>query len=184
MMKKHAFLISLVAVVMVLSLSVGITWAFLKEKVENPAVNKFSENVTAVTVEEEFNGTLKKNVNVKNTGKSTAYVKVKLVTYRVNEKGDRIGGTATIPDFTAGNNWLDAGNGTYIYALPVAPNSSPEQKLVPGAGITLQKYTDDDGGVQVIEVIAESIQSAPASAVKGAWNVDVDDQGKISLKSN
>ena len=47
-------------------------------------------------------------------------------------------------------------------------------------GITLvSSYTDSDGGRQVIEVIAEAIQSVPADAVEQAWNGTVTD-GSIS----
>ena len=45
------------------------------------------------------------------------------------------------------------------------------------------KYTDADGGRQVIEVIAEAIQSVPTSVVKEYWNVTVDANGMISAPS-
>ena len=40
-----------------------------------------------------------------------------------------------------------------------------------------------DGGRQVIEVIAEAIQSVPTSVVADNWNVTVDANGVISAPS-
>ena len=48
------------------------------------------------------------------------------------------------------------------------------------SGIELQSYTDADGGRQVIEVIAEAIQSVPASVVADKWKVTVNADGTIS----
>ena len=51
---------------------------------------------------ESFDGTTKTNVDVVNDSNITAYIRVKLVTYRVNDAGQHIGGTAAIPSFTPG----------------------------------------------------------------------------------
>ena len=55
--------------------------------------------------------------------------------------------------------------------------------MIGNDGITLVKYTDADGGRQVIEVIAEAIQSVPTSVVTVYWNVTVDANGMISAPS-
>ena len=107
---------------------------------------------------------------------------MKLVTYRVNEKGERIGGTATIPGFTLGNGWF-AKDGFYYYNKPVAPDAKPANDLIGSSGIALKEYTDADGGRQVIEVIAEAIQSVPTSVVADNWNVTVHANGVISAPS-
>ena len=77
---------------------------------------------------------------------------------------------ATIPSFTLGKDWVKHGE-YYYYTKPVAPNDSTGDLL--GTSITLQEYTDADGGKQAIDVMAEAIQSTPASAVTSAWNVQV-----------
>ena len=43
-----------------------------------------------------------------------------------------------------------------------------------------RSYNDADGGRQVIEVMAEAIQSKPVEAVKQAWNVDISKSGEIT----
>ena len=144
--------------------------------------NTFEPATVTCEVQENFDGTVKKDVTVKNTSNIDAYLRVKLVTYRVNDKGERIGGTAAIPSFTPGEGWFEK-DGFYYYNKPIAPNKTPAANLIGNDGITLVKYTDADGGRQVIEVIAEAIQSVPTSVVKEYWNVTVDANGVISAPS-
>lgn len=153
--------------------AVGATVAYLSKQAE--VVNTFEPGKVTCKVTEEFDGSVKKNVNVINTGNTDAYLRVKLVTYRVNEKGEKIGGTAEIPAFTPGDGWFAKG-GFYYYSLPVNPGEKPDTNLINSIEVrSIYKDADDpDGGKQVIEVMAEAIQSTPADAVVSSWNVAVD----------
>ena len=160
----------LVVSVLVLLLAVaGGTLAWLNAQTDG-VVNTFTPAQVSCKVTEEFKGETKKNVNVENTGNIDAYIRVKLVTYRVNDAGQHIGGTAAIPTFTPGQGWVPH-DGYYYYTKPVEPNKKPEADLI--SSITLESYTDADGGKQVIEVMAEAIQSVPDTAVKDAWGVTI-----------
>lgn len=170
-----------IAVVLLLSATVTGTLMYLVSKT-TAVTNTFEPATVTCEVQENFDGTVKKDVTVKNTSNIDAYLRVKLVTYRVNDKGERIGGTAAIPSFTPGEGWFEK-DGFYYYNKPVAPNKPPAANLIGNDGITLVKYTDADGGRQVIEVIAEAIQSVPASVVADNWNVTVDANGVISAPS-
>lgn len=165
--KTAALILSLLLLV---TAAVGGTLAYLLTQTES-VTNTFTPSKVACTVTENFNGETKSNVNVTNTGDTEAYIRVKLVTYRVNDKGEHIGGTATIPTFTLETNWVEH-SGYYYYTLPVAPNEKPAVDLI--SSITLEdSYTDADGGKQVIEVMAEAIQSSPAKAVRESWGVSI-----------
>ena len=167
--KAGALLISLLAL---LTLTVGGTVAYLVAT--TPEVeNTFTPSQVSCEVTENFNGTTKSNVNVTNTSNIDAYLRVKLVTYRVNgEDNHRIGGTATIPQFAPGTNWVKYGD-YYYYTKPVAPGSSTPS-VIAGNGLTLQgRYDDADGGKQAIDVMAEAIQSVPDKAVGEAWKVTI-----------
>ena len=166
----------LLSLLLVVTTAVGGTVAYLVTKTPD-VKNSFTPSKVTCEVTEEFNGTAKSNVNVTNTGDTEAYIRVKLVTYRVNDKGQHIGGTATIPDFNPGTNWVPYG-GYYYYTLPVAHDKTPEQPLIGTSGITLLTYNDADGGKQVIEVMAEAIQSGPANAVGDSWGVSIS-EGKV-----
>ena len=160
------------SLLLVIGMVVGSTVAWLSTK-SAPITNTFLPSHVSCSVTEEFNGTTKSNVNVINTGDIDAYIRVKLVTYRVNDKEQHIGGTAEIPDFKPGAGWVKNGD-YYYYTKPVAPDEQPETSLIDS--ITLTGSYDDaddaDGGKQVIEVMAEAIQSTPAKAVTEAWGVD------------
>ena len=87
-------------------LAIGGTIAWLSTK-DEPITNTFTPSHVTCEVTENFNGTVKSNVNVKNTGDTEAYIRVKLVTYRTNDDGQHIGGTAEIPEWRFTSiNWL------------------------------------------------------------------------------
>lgn len=166
--KVGALLLSLLLLTV---FAVGGTVAYLVTRT-TPVQNTFTPATVSCEVTEDFNGITKSNVNVQNTGDTYAYIRVKLVSYRVNASGQHIGGTATVPGFTPGANWVQNG-GYYYYTKPVSAGESPADPLIGNSGITLKTYDDADGGKQVIEVMAEAIQSSPANAVQQSWGVSI-----------
>ena len=166
----------LIALLLFSALAVGGTVAWLTANA-TPVENTFTPSHVACSVTENFDGTTKKNVNVTNDSDIDAYIRVKLVTYRVNANGDHIGGTASLPTFTLGTGWVEYGD-YYYYTKPVAPNQKPETNLTDSMTLT-GTYNDADGGKQVVEVMAEAIQSQPAKAVGEAWGVTIS-QGSVT----
>lgn len=173
-------LVSLLLAMVLLTGAVGGTLAWLLTQTEE-ITNTFTPAGVPNTPEEKFDGETKTSIVVKNEGNIAAYVRVMLVTYRVNDQGAHIGGEATVPDFNLGTGWFEQ-DGYYYYAKPVAPGASSGELL--GSSITLKQYTDADGGKQVIEVISESIQSVPTSTVESVWKVDVDANGNLTKGGN
>lgn len=164
------------ATVLLLALAIGGTVAWLSTQ-DTPITNTFTPSQVACKVQEEFNGTVKSNVNVKNTGDTKAFIRVKLVTYRTNDAGDHIGGIAEIPGFTPGAGWVKHGD-YYYYTKPVAPDQAPENALIDRIPLN-ESYEDADGGHQSIDVMAEAIQSVPDAAVKEAWALSIDTNGNL-----
>lgn len=177
---------SLVLVVSVLVLLLAVAGGTLAWLTANtgPVVNTFDPAQVSCAVTEDFNGTIKSNVNVTNTSDIYAYIRVKLVTYRVNAQNQHIGGTAEIPEFKPGEGWVKYGE-YYYYTRPVAPdNNSPDIPLIDETGIKLTgSYDDADGGKQVIEVMAEAIQSSPAEAVGKSWGVTISEGSVTAYKA-
>lgn len=173
------------AVVLALSLALaagcaaGGTVAWLADETED-VVNTFEPAKVGNEIVEEFDGTAKTSIKVENTGDVEAYVRVKLVTYRVDDGGNRIGGEAVIPTFSLGGNWFEQG-GYYYYEGKVAIGGQTGDLIASGSKIELESYSDADGGKQVIEVLSESIQTLPATAVEEAWGVVVDPDGKLTV---
>lgn len=154
------------AAVLALALCAGATAAWMTAA-SRQTQNTFLPAEVTCQVEEAFSGREKTSVTVRNTGNISAFLRLRLVTYRVNEKGERIGGTAEIPPLSPGEGWLAGADGCYYYVRPVAPNELTGNLLA--RALPLTAYADADGGVQVIEVVAEAIQSVPAEAVSRAW---------------
>lgn len=171
----------MICLALLAGLAVGGTLAWLTSSTGS-VVNTFTVGNVKGEVEENFDGTIKKNVNVTNTGDVDAYIRVKLVTYRVNAAGDPIGGEVESPSFTPGTGWVEHDH-YYYYTLPVKPKAKPEADLIEDPGIKLKEYPDVDGGRQVVEVMAELIQSEPASAVQDAWKVTVNPNGTLKVSS-
>ncbi|MGN0493691.1 MAG: hypothetical protein ACI4F7_08600 [Acutalibacteraceae bacterium] len=174
--KKLAVLLISLAL---LTLGVGTTAAFITVRTQN-VENTFNPSHVTCEVTEDFDGKIKSKVNVTNTSDVSVYIRVKLISYRVNSEEEIIGGTADIPDFVCGEGWFKNEDGFYYYNKPVAPGEKPEADLTGDCEIELKEYTDADGGKQVIEVLAEAIQSEPEDAVRDNWNVTVAEDGTIS----
>lgn len=170
-----------IATAMLLALAIGGTVAWLTTKT-NGMTNTFNPSKVACEVTESFKENVKSNVNVTNTGDTEAYIRVKLVTYRTNDQGQHIGGTATLPSFALGANWVEY-DGYYYYTLPVAAGEKPVTNLTTDSMTLTASYDDADGGKQAIDVMAEAIQSGPAQAVGQAWGVSIS-QGSVTAYSN
>ena len=167
--KNKSILLLLPVLVLILAV-IGGTAAYLLSQT-SPVKNDFTLSHVSCEVTESFDGFRKTDVNVTNTGDTEAFLRVKLVSYRVNTQGQRIGGQAAIPAFTPGSGWTAYG-GFYYYTAPVAPGASPADPLIDSMDLAIY-YDDADGGRQVIEIMAEAIQSTPDQAVGSAWGVRI-----------
>lgn len=170
------------SLVLLLALAVGGTVAWLNARTPK-VTNTFTPAHVTCEVEEAFDKTtgVKTDVNVKNTSDIDVYIRVKLVTYRTNDAGQHIGGTAELPAFTLGENWVEK-DGYYYYTLPVAPGKTPAANLADKMTLTAS-YDDADGGKQALDVMAEAIQSTPEEAVADAWGVKIA-QGSVTKAGN
>ncbi len=181
-MKKHITPLSVALILLLVLATVGTTVAYLISHAA-PVINTFIPSVADVEVEEDFDGKVKKNVTAANNSEFDAFIRIRLVTYRVSddpaETGEtgvpnRIGGTAVIPPFTLGDDWAEH-DGYYYYLKPVAPGEKPATPLIGEPGITLvDKYDDVDGGKQALLVMADLIQAEPLTAIQTAWGVTIE----------
>ena len=168
----------LIAIILLISTAVGSTVAFLATKSE-PVENSFEyANVSCkVTQNCDTDGSI---VQVKNTGTISAYIRAAVVANWIDVDGNI---AASVPegysyDLTCSSgSWAQGKDGFFYYLLPVAPGASTEGNLLTCtvACPETPKYTLS------VEVLAEAIQSTPASAVNEAWSAAVDGDGKLSV---
>ena len=190
MSKKRKYLMTALLVLCVIA-AVGGTVAFMLKKAQKK--NTFQVAQVNCEVHEEmdeaehanngnFNGTTKSDICVKNTGNIDEFIRIRLVSYYVDNSGAIVGrASSDYPALTLKSGWIAGANHTYYYTQPVVANASTTILCEP---ITLRTKTLVDGTEvkQVIEVFAEAIQANPEKAVTEAWGVTVTG-GKITSAS-
>ena len=161
--------ILLAAVIVLLAGAVGGTWAFLVAQSE-PVENNFTYAHVRCTIDEKFDGTTKSDVKIQNTGDIPAYIRARIV---VTWK-DTSGNVSAVPvkntDYTIAFNetdWTQQGDYWYCKTAVNPDDFTPEL-------ITECKKTDNANAPKdyydlSVEILADAIQSEPASAVTEAW---------------
>ena len=168
----------LIAIILLISTAVGSTVAFLATKPE-PVENSFEyANVSCkVTQNCDTDGSI---VQVKNTGTISAYIRAAVVANWMDMDGNI---AASVPkgysyDLTySSGSWVQGKDGFFYYLLPVAPGASTEGNLL----TCTVACPENPEYTLSVEVLAEAIQSTPASAVHEAWSAAVDGDGKLSV---
>lgn len=166
-------LAALVALVLIIGAVVGGTLAYLAARTD-AIVNTFNPAKVDITVEEDFNGSTKKDVKIKNNDDTEVYIRA---TYVVTWKdaAENVYPEQPQPgvDYTISLNpeqdWFNY-NGYYYYTEPVAPRASTGVLIdlcTPVAGRAPEGYTLS------VNVLASAIQSVPAEAVGQAWGVSI-----------
>ena len=167
----------LIAVILLISTAVGSTVAFLATKTE-PVENSFeyADVSCEVMQDRDTDGSI---VQVKNTGTISAYIRAAVVANWIDADGRNI--VASVPegysyDLTCSSgSWAQGNDGFFYYLLPVAPGASTEGNLLT-CTVTCPETPEYTLSV---EVLAEAIQSTPASAVNEAWSAAVDGSGML-----
>lgn len=166
----------LIAIILLISTAVGSTVAFLATKTK-PVENSFEyANVSCkVTQNCDTDGSI---VQVKNTGTISAYIRADVVANWIDADGNI---AASVPegysyDLTcSSSSWAQGNDGFFYYLLPVAPGALTEGSLLT-CTVTCPENPEYTLSV---EVLAEAIQSTPASAVNEAWRAAVDGSGML-----
>lgn len=174
----------LAAVVLVSALAVGGTLAFILTQTEEK-VNVFAPAKVACAVTETFDGTTKRDVAVKNTGDTAAYIRAAvIVTWMKDGNAADQSVTARLPqegtDYElayAADGWLHGDDGYWYYQDPVAPGDGTG-KLIERC-VQLAGTNVPDGYHLSVEIAASAIQSVPETVVADEWHVVLND-GKIT----
>lgn len=176
--KRQLFLTAALIAVMCIVIS-AVTLAYIFTNT-GEVKNIFTPSEVGGDVVENFDGEVKKDVCVKNTGDVESYIRAGVIVTWMNEAGTEVAPTLPVEgtDYTieyadATTSWVKADDGFWYYTKPVAPGVTTdylikECKLIEGV-------TPPDGYYLSVEIIASSIQSTPATVVTEQWNSGVSD---------
>ena len=192
-------LITILAVIVVLVVAVTSISAVVAYMIKrsDEVKNTFVPAKIDYNVVENFDGEIKTSVKVQSTSNVDTYIRVKVITYWKDSKGNIVGRTSPTVGFTANNNgawkyntddWLyDATNQTFYYKTTLAPHATTDDILnLTGAfgGIELESVTEGDTVKftyhPVVTFIVEGVQANPNNAVTESWGVTLDSNGNIT----
>lgn len=174
---KRKWLGTLVALALVLCIAGGATLAFLM--VTMPSMtNVFQYGHVTCAVQEEFDGTTKSDVSIKNTGNTQSYIRVKLVFTWKDAEGNVSAQPVTDQDYKMDLNKVDwfEKDGYYYAKAPVAPDHNTPDLIHSCTEIVANA---PEGDTLSLEILADAIQSTPTRAVEQAWGVIVDTDGLL-----
>lgn len=182
-MKTKKALALLISVLLVVGAAVGGTIAYMIDK--SPKIdNVFTPSEVTTTVVENFDGKVKENVQIQNTGDTTAWIRAAVVITWKDESGN-VYGTAPVAgtDYSitykvdSTNDWVTGKDGFYYYTKPV--KSVKEDSANCTTGVLIEeckpltnsegKSTAPDGYSLNVEIIGSAIQSVPSEVFNKKW---------------
>lgn len=187
----------LVSLILVLSVLLGNTWMYLTDSVP-VVVNTFNPGRVTSDVVETLEDDIKKDVAIKNSGNTDAYIRAAIVVTWKNEEGEIWGETKPVKDVdytivtnevlesTATGSWILGKDGFYYWTAPVAPfdPNNPDALCTTGNLIESCSYLGNapEGYHLSVEILGSAIQSRGIKLngtrlVEDAWDiVEVDDE--------
>lgn len=178
--RSTKFIALLVSMVLLVVGAVGGTVAYIVAHAD-PVKNVFEATSVPCEVVEKFDGQVKSNVQIQNTGNIDAYIRARVVITWQDEDGNV---AAQVPvqdtdytiDYDSTGDWVQVGDYWYC-SEAVAPS-----KTTP---VLIAKCEPVEGKAPAgyylsVEILAESIQSQPSSVAHEVWNVTVDQDGTIT----
>ena len=184
--KKDVVLLVL-AFLLVVSIPVGATLAIMHNRT-NEVVNTFAPAYVDCTINEDFDQEKKTSVKITNTSNVQAYLRIRVLSYWQDSKGNIVDRPAALPSISYDTtNWIyDQKQATYYCVVPIARDADTPELLKSGSVIMLENSVSEDIKVDgvylytntyyhVVEFVAEAIQSEPDTAVEANWNLTIDD---------
>lgn len=153
--RKKAVLL-LAAAMLILVCGVGATLAYLVTQ-DGPLENTFTPGYVTSEVKEDFDGTTKENVTIKNTGNVSAYIRAAIVVTWQDAQGNTLPEVPGTDDYAISINssdWTQEG-GYYYYKAAVSANESTANLI----DSCTQTKTYEDGRKLCVEVIGSAIQA-------------------------
>ena len=180
-MFKKKSLALLVSLMLILCATVGTTLALLIDKTLS-VENIFTPSKVTTEVDEdiETDPDVKQNVRIRNTGDTTAYIRVAVVVNWVNADNKQV--YAQAPSFTVtpeNTNWVLGVDGYYYYKMPVEAGAVITEELT--VALLPESATAPAGHTLQVEVVASAIQATSAAVSQWSGGVAIADTDGANL---
>lgn len=166
----------LLPMLLLFALAVGGTMAFLIDRT-GPVKNTFTPGTVTPEIEETFDGEVKENVSIRNTGNAPGFVRAVLTVNWVDKAGNVLAPAEEGADYTIvglpGDSWF-VKDGFYYYSSAVEGGSATGYLFTYCAPV--EGKAPADGHLQV-SIAAQAVQ-ATAGAVADAWGSGLRVQGE------
>ena len=171
----------LIIVIALLSLGIiGVSVSILMRK--STKSNHFVTGTVTPKIKETFGSGVKEDVYVKNEGNSPIYIRI-LINYNfVDSEGKILFETPILNNdytitYSNSDKWILSKEGYYYYKNLLEPNEETDILIdrIEEIGHDINKLLD-------VNILVQSIQASPDSAVSEAWNVNIND-GVLSLRN-
>lgn len=148
----------------------------------DPVKNVFTPGSVTPDITEEFDGSVKNDVAVKNTGNVPVYIRAKVIVTWENADGTVLGEQPVAGEdyditYTA-NGWIQGSNGFYYYTTPVGASASTGVLFT---GCEPKKPAPQEGYTLHVEILSQSIQAGQTTdgvnPVVHAWGVTLGEDG-------
>ena len=167
---KKRFTVSFICFALILLVTVGGTFAVLKN-VGSSVTNRFIPGSVSTEVNERLSGNEKSDIKIKNTGNTSAYIRVAVVQNWVDGDGNVVPGTLPALPATLGDKWeLNTKDGFYYYKKAVDPNG--ETTALFSSAIT-EPANGPSGAHLQVTILADGIQSqGTGKSYSDCWGFD------------
>ena len=185
--KRKSFIV-LFSLALILLFAVGGTIAYIVTST-NDVKNTFEPAQVACEVEEQFDGAIKENVKIRNTGDIDAYIRAAVIITWKDSDGN-ISAVAPVEgtDYTINYNlgdWLKGSDGYYYFKNPVPDGGLTDTALIDSCEFTGRENRPGAEYELSVEILADAIQSVPPTAVNESWPaVEAGDNGTLQLKAD
>lgn len=168
-------LVLLACLTLVVTAAVGVTLAYIFTQTK-PVENTFKPAKVSCEVVETFENNVKSEVKIKNTGDTSAYIRVAVVVTWKNDKGYVWAQAPVEEDYSitwnlTDNGWVKGTDGYYYYTKAVPPTGGGAFTDVLITEAKPLKDCPADGYTLSIEIVASAIQAEGMGAEKAqdAW---------------
>lgn len=163
--------ILIVVIVMCMIGCMGVSLAYMFKEL-SPKTASFEKAIVTCSTNVLSDNHQINSISVTNTGNTKAFVRICLSVHMENNDNQIVGAFTSMPYIAYDiNNWIKDGD-TYYYRYALNPGESTRAFLQSTITLTGTSFNNAPAR-QVIDILAEAVQTEPTSAIEETWGKTV-----------